>query len=61
MQPESLLSADMRTFLETTARAVLATCSVDPGRVWECIGWGGAANQNPGFAPSVTLPVGVLG
>ena len=29
-------------------------------RVWECIGWGGMANQNPGFAPSVTLPLGVL-
>jgi hypothetical protein len=31
------------------------------GRVWECIGWGGAANQNAGFAPSITLPLGVLG
>ncbi len=33
----------------------------EQGRVWECIGWGGAANQNPGFAPSITLPLGVLG
>lgn len=31
------------------------------GRVWECIGWEGTANQNPGFAPSITLPLGVLG
>jgi len=32
----------------------------EQGRVWECIGWEGKANQNPGFAPSVTLPLGVL-
>lgn len=32
----------------------------EQGRVWECIGWDGKANQNPGFAPSITLPVGVL-
>ncbi len=32
----------------------------EQGRVWECIGWGGSANQNPGFAPSITLPLGVL-
>jgi len=32
----------------------------EQGRVWECIGWGGEANQNPGFAPSITLPLGVL-
>ncbi len=32
----------------------------EQGRVWECIGWEGAANQNPGFAPSITLPLGVL-
>ncbi|MBM4142996.1 MAG: hypothetical protein FJ225_05300 [Lentisphaerae bacterium] len=32
----------------------------EQGRVWECIGWGGAANQNPGFAPSITLPLGAL-
>ncbi|MEI6150255.1 MAG: hypothetical protein WCS01_14240 [bacterium] len=31
-----------------------------PGRVWECMGWGGEANQNSGFAPSITLPLGVL-
>ena len=32
----------------------------EQGRVWECIGWDGKANQNPGFAPSITLPLGVL-
>lgn len=32
----------------------------EQGRVWECIGWDGKANQNPGFAPSITLPAGVL-
>lgn len=34
--------------------------SMEQGRVWECIGWAGKANQNPGFAPSITLPLGVL-
>ncbi|MEI6425277.1 MAG: hypothetical protein WCP55_23910 [Lentisphaerota bacterium] len=33
---------------------------MEHGRVWECIGWAGKANQNPGFAPSITLPLGVL-
>ena len=32
----------------------------EQGRVWECIGWDGLAKQNPGFAPSLTLPLGVL-
>ena len=31
MQTAPLIPADMRAFLETTARAVLATCSVKPG------------------------------
>lgn len=47
------------------ARAIrdrwLAHLKAEQGRVWECIGWGGAANQNSGFAPSITLPLGVLG
>jgi hypothetical protein len=30
------------------------------GAPWECIGWGGKANQNPAFVPSVALPYGVL-
>jgi hypothetical protein len=30
------------------------------GKVWECIGWDGQANKNPSFAPSITLPLGVL-
>jgi len=46
------------------ARAIrdrwLAHLKVEQGRVWECIGWGGEANQNSGFAPSITLPLGVL-
>jgi hypothetical protein len=33
---------------------------MEQGRVWECIGWAGKANQNPGFAPSITLPLGVI-
>lgn len=47
------------------ARAIrdrwLAHLKAEQGRVWECIGWGGEANQNFGFAPSITLPLGVLG
>ena len=47
------------------ARAIrdrwLQHLKAEQGRVWECIGWGGAANQNPGFAPSITLPLGVSG
>jgi hypothetical protein len=47
------------------ARAIcdrwLVHLKAEQGRVWECIGWGGAANQNSGFAPSITLPLGVLG
>jgi hypothetical protein len=39
----------------------IAHLQAEQGRVWECIGWGGAANQNSGFAPSITLPLGVLG
>jgi len=30
------------------------------GKIWECIGWDGKANQNPSFGPSITLPLGVL-
>ncbi|MFZ4397076.1 MAG: hypothetical protein ACOYOU_15790 [Kiritimatiellia bacterium] len=47
------------------ARAIrdrwLAHLKAEQGRVWECIGWGGEANQNSGFAPSITQPLGVLG
>jgi hypothetical protein len=39
----------------------LVHLKAEQGRVWECIGWGGEANQNSGFAPSITLPLGVLG
>jgi hypothetical protein len=30
------------------------------GAPWECIGWGGKADQNPAFVPSVATPYGVL-
>ena len=30
------------------------------GAPWECLGWGGKADQNPAFVPSVALPYGVL-
>ncbi len=29
------------------------------GKVWECIGWDGTADQNPAFGPSITLPYGI--
>jgi hypothetical protein len=38
----------------------LQRLKAEPGRVWECMDWGGEANQNSGFAPSITLPLGVL-
>jgi hypothetical protein len=30
------------------------------GAPWECLGWGGKAEQNPAFVPSVATPYGVL-
>jgi len=30
------------------------------GAPWECLGWGGQAEQNPAFVPSVALPYGAM-
>ncbi|MEI8197790.1 MAG: hypothetical protein WCI73_17995 [Phycisphaerae bacterium] len=62
--PIGWLLAILRDSYPAHARGVrdrwLSHLVAEEGRIWECIGWDGKANQNPGFAPSITLPLGVI-
>ena len=56
----AILEKDYPEYARRIRDRWLQHLKAEQGRVWECIGWGGAANQNPGFAPSITLPLGAL-
>lgn len=56
----SILQHDHPEIAQGVLRRWIDHLHAEKGKVWECIGWEGKAKQNPSFAPSITLPLGVL-